>query len=383
MPWARSEESGYAAGGNKFDLEKWDDAYFDRLNGFIEQARKLGIIVEVTIFCSMYTDENWSINPFNPVNNVNELQIDDYRKINTIDNGPFMAVQTRLVQTIVRELNQYPNLFYEIQNEPWGDQRVETSFPNTRVTGRRNQRLARTGPVTDAADAWEAKIAELIQETEGTLPNKHLIAQNFGNQGHPIESVSPRISILNFHYAWPDAVTWNYGWDRVIGFDESGFAGPDDDVYRAQAWRFMLSGGGLFNSLDYSFYVGKEDGTGPNTAGGGGSSKLRKQLAILSRLLHSLNLVTLQPDCRFVKLAPGCVVHGLSDPGKQYVAFIEGTLPDAIQLNLLPGSYQGEWIDVFGNEEAVSWNIERADELLSVAPPKFGNEIALRIEVTQ
>ncbi|HEX8531604.1 MAG TPA: hypothetical protein VF646_16345, partial [Cytophagales bacterium] len=31
LPWARSTTPGYALGGNKFDLSKWNGAYFDRL----------------------------------------------------------------------------------------------------------------------------------------------------------------------------------------------------------------------------------------------------------------------------------------------------------------------------------------------------------------
>src|SRR6266568_4272629 len=30
-PWARSDSPGYPMGGNKFDLTRWDDAYFRRL----------------------------------------------------------------------------------------------------------------------------------------------------------------------------------------------------------------------------------------------------------------------------------------------------------------------------------------------------------------
>src|SRR6185295_14208930 len=34
-PWARAEVSGYPNGGNKFDLSKWDEAYFKRLKHFM------------------------------------------------------------------------------------------------------------------------------------------------------------------------------------------------------------------------------------------------------------------------------------------------------------------------------------------------------------
>ena len=34
-PWARSQEQGYANGGGKFNLARWDEAYFDRLRDFV------------------------------------------------------------------------------------------------------------------------------------------------------------------------------------------------------------------------------------------------------------------------------------------------------------------------------------------------------------
>ena len=37
-PWARSEVPGYADGGNKFDLTRWDDAYFARLEDLVREA---------------------------------------------------------------------------------------------------------------------------------------------------------------------------------------------------------------------------------------------------------------------------------------------------------------------------------------------------------
>src|SRR5205085_10383501 len=35
-PWARSETPGYKNGGNKFDLTKWDERYFERLKDFVQ-----------------------------------------------------------------------------------------------------------------------------------------------------------------------------------------------------------------------------------------------------------------------------------------------------------------------------------------------------------
>ena len=93
------------------------------------------------------------------------------------------------------------------------------------------------------------------------------------------------VDIVNFHYAYPDAVTLNYGINKAIAYDETGFLGRDDDAYRRQAWNFMLSGGSIFDALDYSFSPGHEDGQDLEPNGpGGGSRTFRHQLKILRRL---------------------------------------------------------------------------------------------------
>jgi hypothetical protein len=50
-PWARSDQPGYAGGGNKFDLTRWDPTYFDRLKAFVRAAGKRGVVVELVLFC--------------------------------------------------------------------------------------------------------------------------------------------------------------------------------------------------------------------------------------------------------------------------------------------------------------------------------------------
>src|SRR3954451_10651985 len=49
-PWARGATPGYGDGGNRFDLDRWDDAYFKRLRDFIIEAGRRGVVVELTLF---------------------------------------------------------------------------------------------------------------------------------------------------------------------------------------------------------------------------------------------------------------------------------------------------------------------------------------------
>ena len=61
--------------------------------------------------------------------------------------------------------------------------------------------------------------------TERRLPRQHLIAQNIANKSAKIDEPHPAVSIFNFHYAIPEAVRLNYGLNKAIGDDETGFRG--------------------------------------------------------------------------------------------------------------------------------------------------------------
>ncbi len=69
-PWARGKEDGYANGGKKFDLTKWDESYFKRLKDFVGEAGKRGIIVELDLFSNFYDTLQWKLSPLFTRNNI-------------------------------------------------------------------------------------------------------------------------------------------------------------------------------------------------------------------------------------------------------------------------------------------------------------------------
>src|SRR5437660_642199 len=151
-PWARSSEPGYANGGNKFDLTKWDEAYFKRLKDFMEQTSKRGVVVELNFFTPFYEENIWEISPVNARNNINAVGNVARTNVYTLDrNGGVLAVHEAMVRKIVTELNGFDNLYYELCNEPY------------------------FGGVTLE---WQSRIAEVVVEAEKGLPNQHLISWN-------------------------------------------------------------------------------------------------------------------------------------------------------------------------------------------------------------
>lgn len=384
-PWMRSDVKGYGGGGNKFDLEKWDPEYFRRFHDFLSEAATRGIVVELTLFSSHYGDLQWTVSPFNPVNNINHTDGVDWKKLETLENGNILKDQESYARKLVREANAFDNVIFEIQNEPWSDRPVTSALINPYLFPPARDKYPNSVDLADDLSlAWQAKVGEWIASEEEGLSNRHLIAQNYSNFRYPVKSLLPGVSIVNFHYAYPEAALENYGLGKAIGYDETGFLGREDDLYRRQAWNFMLSGGGLFNGLDYSFSVGHEDGSDLRPNGpGGGSPTLRRELRVLRDFLQSFTLTELHPDFSVVKHAPGATAHALSTPGREYAIYFDGHGPTEIEFELPSGYYSAVWLNVQTGDEQHTEKFEHEGGVKALRSPQFSNGIALKITATR
>lgn len=376
-PWVSSVENGKTV----YDLTRWNEAYFARLEDFMRLAQEKDIIVEVTLFSSIYRDEHWALSPQNPANNINMDTPVSRFDAQTDNNGELFRYQEMFVRKMVSALNYFDNFFFEIQNEPWADHPVPVYNIVNKEDLVENDWQYKADFAAEGSMNWQEKIAAIIEDAESTLPKKHLVAQNYVNFRAAIPDVKENISIINFHYAWPEAVEWNYHYNRVLGFDESGFAGPGDQVYRRQAWQFMLSGGGLFNNLDYSFYPGFEDGTGTNKAPGGGSAALREQLKYLSGFLHSFALEKLRPDNNCVVSAPGLIPYVLSDRGNAYAVFLRatGTEQSRIELRTGNGHFKVSILNTISGKWTDAGTIQAISGMLSIGIVIPEGELAMKI----
>jgi len=381
-PWARSDTPGYAGGGNKFDLDKWDEEFFTRYRDFLSEAARRGIVVEITLFSAHYDEAQWQVSVLHPSNNTNNTDAIDWKKLNTLENGNILARQEKYARKLVHEASAFDNVIFEIQNEPWSDRPVLADVINPYLRPPARDDFPNSVDLPDELSmAWQARVSEWITQEEAALPNHHLIAQNYSNFRLPVRKLLPNVDIVNFHYAYPDAVTLNYGLGKAISYDETGFLGRDDDAYRRQAWNFMLSGGSAFDALDYSFSVGHEDGTDSEPNGpGGGSPALRHQLHILSQFLQSFSLLALRPDTRTVEHAAGATARVLSDAGKQYAIYLDGKGPTGVTLNLPPGDYSSDWVNVVTGKIEQFERFTHKGGAKTLQSPAFQNGIALRLK---
>jgi hypothetical protein len=374
-PWARSNQPGYPGGGNKFDLTKWDEVYFERLKDFITEAGKRNIVVELDLFSNFYDTLQWKLSPLYYKNNINNSDtILDQKEVLSLRHPKLLKIQEEMARKILTECNSFDNLYYEVCNEPYfGD--------------------------LEALDAWEENMTNFIAGTENMLPQKHLISQNIQNGSLKVENPNTLVSIFNFHYAKPPVtVEMNYGLNKPIGDNETGFDGIEDVKYRTEGWDFLTAGGALFNNLDYSFTTENEDGSfvvAPRQPGGGGVT-LRNQLKILKNVFGELDFIHMEPSNHLLKNSPegNTTFRILAEEGKQYLLYLnnskknngpnsdsvggDGTIFE-ISIELPASDYTGEWIDpVSGLRTPFSLRDHKGGPI-SLKTPPVGEDLALKI----
>jgi hypothetical protein len=370
-PWARSSTPGAGDGGNKFDLHAYDPAYFARLKDFVAQAGKRGVVVELVLFCSVYNDQLWAVNPMNAANNVQGVGHVPRLEAFTLKDKGLQAAQDALVRKIVAELKEFDNVYYEVCNEPYAG---------------------------NVSSEWNDHVVTVIVEAEKDLPARHLIAQNIANDWARVRNPNPHVSVFNFHYATPPrAVAENYRLNKVIGDDETGFRGREDRPYRTEGWEFILAGGAVYSNLDYSFTPGKPDGTFPvTTSPGGGGPELRRQLSILKRFIEGFDFIAMRPANRVLKggrsLGPlplegraddakeaRVSARVLAEPGKAYAVYVRGGTQAELVLDLPAGPYSAEWVSTRTGQVEKAETFEHDGGDKGLTSPAYAEDIALRV----
>ncbi len=352
-PWPQTADG-------KFDLSRFNEAYFTRLHDFMREASDKGIVVELVFFCFWYNQSLWAYSPMHPANNRQGIGPTDKELVYDLSSTEILAVQAELVRKLVTELNGFDNLYYEICNEPYSHHDHSTFLE------------------------WQNYMAEVIVEAQHALPNRHLIARNVQNNTLRVTDLHPAFSIVNFHYALPEAVHWNYHLNLVLADDETGFAGQSATPYRKEAWRFLLSGGGIYSHLDYSFTVSHPDGTYDDwqkTPGYGGPD-LRNQLTFLRRFLEEHQVWALAPHNESCPASRGEMSsHVMADPGRLYLIYLNQRPADnRLVVNLPAGNYTIQWIDPVSCQTLYTETRDHAGSRLPLTPPADVDDLVLVLQ---
>lgn len=158
QPWLRTGPGTDYAGLPKFDLTKWNQAYFDRLRARVSQAQARGKYVDVLLFDGLEVRslQGKYSHPFNGINNINGISVNGaLTNINTLTIPAITAIQEEYVRRVIDSVNDFDGIFYEICNE------TSATF----------------------ATPWQYHMIQYVRQYESTKPKQHLVGMSYQADG--------------------------------------------------------------------------------------------------------------------------------------------------------------------------------------------------------
>jgi hypothetical protein len=125
----------------KFDLDQWNEEYWQRFENMLRLTFEMDIIVQIEVWDRFdYSRENWPPHPYNPANNINYRFEEsgfqsEYPEHPGANEQPFffttpgqqnnetvLQYQQKFVNKLLDHALEYPNVLYCIDNETSGEE---------------------------------------------------------------------------------------------------------------------------------------------------------------------------------------------------------------------------------------------------------------------
>ena len=362
QPWPRSGPGTATDGKPKFDLSKFNPAYFDRLREFVIAAGSTGIYVAVMLF------DGWALHlspppdsvaghPFYAANNINGIGITSILQYQVLPLARgVLQLQEAYIRKVVDTVQDLPNVLYEVANESSGGGTVDQQFAEMMGMGE--------PPNWGDSTQWQYWVIRYLKQYEQEqgytahpigmtmqfpVPNQRgvnnpLFAspadwispgyddEIFAHGGHPMAPGSPP----SHWFANPPSADGR----KVIITDTDHYApGQGDALW---AWKSFLRGHhpilmdfGLIDGLGLA--ATPSPGAPPYAA----FEAARYAMGDTLRYAEQMDLLSMLPRGDLASTG-----YALANPGQEYLVLQPAATAEPFTVMLAAGDYTGEWFDV-------------------------------------
>lgn len=322
MPYKRVSGVGNANdGGLKFDLNQFDQSFFDRMRSRIIDLGKNGIYISIMLY-DVYafsnfppsSDAMWMGNIFNSANNVNGIDVDTNGdgwgvEFFTALSTQITALQNSYVKKVIDTVNDLDNVIFEIANE--------------------------VGDIN-----WQSDMLNTIKTYEASKPKQHLIYLSPGGlsgagtytldtQNQIVSSQANMFSVaLGWGDYFDDPPTNTSGKPGVLDRDHVDALGGPQPLL---PWK-AFTRGYHFNLYDNPFEQPSNESSAWELARkniGAIVSFANTKFSDLSRMVPNGSLSS--------------TGYVLANPGSEYLILQPGS--GSFTANLLAGTYSYEWFN--------------------------------------
>ncbi len=356
MPYARSGTKKALDGKPKFNLDKFNDAYFERLRARVKAARDQGMYVIVMLFQGFSVvgkghEDDWKGHPYHKENNINGIDGDlnhDGKglEVHQLGNAKISDYNERFVKKVIDVVNEFGNVLYEITNEDDG---------------------------SNEDTAWQYHMINFIKAYQSSKPNQHPVGMtvqwpNGSNEvlfASPADWISPN-EVGGYQTDPPIAegskVIIN---DTDHSFYFTGLKHEGPKAHQAWVWKnFMRGNHVLFMDpyLDrYPWYVidrNHPDGNKPDEYW----ETLRLSMGYVRNMADRVNLAAMRPECNIT--SSGYCLANVNTTNAELLVYIPNGPWITVDLGKFDRSFLVEWFNPSNGEfrqgEAVSGGGRRA-----------------------
>jgi Family of unknown function (DUF6298) len=345
QPWPRTGPGAAADGKPRFDLSRFDEAYFGRLRDRVTAAGNQGIYVSVMLFdgfCLHLSPppDNLEGHPFRAANNVNEIGIASIVDYQVLPLDPrVQALQEAYIRQVVDTVHNLPNVLYEVANESSGDP---------------------TNPEVGDSTQWQYWVIDFVKRYErqrgydshpvGMTMQFPVQDQSKVNEplfNGPADWISPGFDDHVFT-GQPDHAPPPGRWftdppssdgTKVVITDTDHYApGGGDALW---AWKSFLRGHNpilmdygiidVVNPLDPSLGIPSYESFEP----------ARYAMGDTLRFAELMDLVEMEPRGDLSSTG-----YALANPGKEYLVLEAGETAAPLTVTLAAGTYRAQWYSV-------------------------------------
>lgn len=231
FPWQRTGPGNASDSKPKFDLTKFNQAYFDRLRSRVQQLNKAGIYAGVYLFSA-----EWILRfrfpgdgyPFTGSNNVNG--IDDggtMKSVTMTAPNDITAIQDKYVEKLITTLNDLPNVLWIVSQEAphdavWWNKHL-IAFTRSYEAKKPLQHPIGYGVQDDVKDSIIVN-----SDADWIAPAIRISPTRTIGTGHPARKVNINDSDHSYWEIWKESpqVNRNYFWINFTQGNQTIFMDP-------------------------------------------------------------------------------------------------------------------------------------------------------------
>jgi hypothetical protein len=346
-PYLRPGPGNASDGKPKYDLTRFDPAFFRRLRAVCVAAQERGVFLQLTLFDAWMIKHPhlWRLHAYHRDNNVNGVDgdprntgrgTDGEQGFCSLGNQKVLEAQKAFIRQVVDAVNDFDGVFFEIANE--------------------NSYNAE----------WESNLCRFIHDCEKSKPKQHL-AMPVDLPNHDYGGIKT-YDLGRLHANLLKARALN----QPLLFDTDGIGYPEDATVRKAAWTAFVSGGHV-SYLDDSLQIGSEH---QGDFQGSRRATLRQQLGYLARFTRQVRFWEVQPDGALVvgngRRAVPCFAMASAN---ELVAYLPDGGGVTLDLSNLKGALTTRWFNPRDGKFGEAFQVEGGDKREFQAPD--GNDWVL------